>query len=74
MDQNITEYSRALESLDLTNYLKEKMKVMLSEVKILLKHLNNKDYENTKNYKNSKHLFRGATGVRHVDFIGYKDL
>lgn len=75
MEQNIDDYAGALENLDLTNYLKEKMKLMLSEVKILLEHVNNKDYEKTKEtIKNSKHLFRGATGVRHVDFIGHKDL
>ena len=31
MDQNIEDYVGALENLDLTNYLKEKMKLMLSE-------------------------------------------
>ena len=35
------------------------MKLMLSEVKILLEHVNNKDYEKTKETaKISKHLFR----------------
>ena len=75
MNENINRYIDSLNNLDLTNYLKSKMKLMLSEVSQLLEHVNNEDYQKTKDYiHNTKHLFRGATGVRHVDYIGHKKI
>ena len=38
-----------------------------------MKNLESKDYQKTQTFINeTKYLFKGATGVRHVDFIGYK--
>ena len=49
------------------------MKLLLNEVRDLLSHIEKKDFENVKKFVHqTKHLFRGAIGVRHVDFIGHK--
>ena len=73
MKNNISNYIQALEKIDLTSYLENKIKLLLNEVNDLLSHIEQKDFENVKKFVHqTKHLFRGATGVRHVDFIGHK--
>ena len=75
MNKNINNYLNALDNLDITSNLKNNMKLMLSEVNELLDNMEKGDYKRTKEFvNNTKYLFRGATGVRHVDYIGYKNL
>ena len=73
MKNNISNYIKALEKIDLTSYLENRIKLLLNEVRDLISHIEEKDFENVKKFVHqAKHLFRGATGVRHVDFIGHK--
>ena len=73
MKNNISNYIKALEKIELTSYLENKIKLLLNEVRDLLSHIEKKDFENVKKFVHqTKHLFRGTTGVRHVDFIGHK--
>ncbi len=73
MKNNISNYIKTLEKIDLTSYLENKIKLLLNEVSDLLSHIEQKNFENVKKFVHqTKHLFRGATGVRHVDFIGHK--
>ena len=73
MKNNISNYIKALEKIDLTSYLENRIKLLLNEVRDLLSHIEKKDFEKVKKFVHqTKHLFRGATGVRHVDFIGHK--
>jgi 2-polyprenyl-3-methyl-5-hydroxy-6-metoxy-1,4-benzoquinol methylase len=63
-----------LDKLEFLEQMKVNIKNLMEEVVKLLSNLETKDYEKTKNFiKETKYLFKGATGVRHVDFIGYKN-
>ena len=73
MKNNIIQYIESLENTDLTSYIVDKTKALLEEVNILLDYIEKGDFKKVSEFVNqTKHLFRGATGVRHVDFIGYK--
>ena len=66
-------YIESLEKTDLTSYVVEKTKSLLNEVNELLELIQKGDFQKVVTFVNqTKYLFRGATGVRHVDFIGYK--
>jgi len=73
MKKNITKYINSLENTDLTSYIIEKTKGLLEEVNDLLNYVQAGDLEKVSKFVNqTKYLFHGATGVRHVDFVGYK--
>ena len=73
MKKNITKYINSLENTDLTSYIIEKTKGLLEEVNDLLNYVEAGDLKKVSKFVNqTKYLFHGATGVRHVDFIGYK--
>ena len=73
MQNNMKKYIESLEKTDLTSYVVERTKLLLKEVDELLKLVQKGDFKKVVTFVNqTKHLFRGATGVRHVDFIGYK--
>ena len=73
MKNNIIQYIESLENTDLTSYIVDKTKALLEEVNILLDYIEKGDFKKVSEFVNqTKYLFRGATGVRHVDFIGYK--
>ena len=49
-------------------------KVFLKEINQLILYLNKKDFKGIKSViKKSKYLFRGNSGIRHVDYIGIKN-
>ena len=62
------------EKVELLQNLKKNIKTLLDEASQLINHLSDKDYEKTKNFiKKTQYLFKGAAGVRHVDFVAYKN-
>jgi 2-polyprenyl-3-methyl-5-hydroxy-6-metoxy-1,4-benzoquinol methylase len=73
MKTNISKYVKDLEKIDITSYPVNRIKLFLNEVRDLMAHIEKKDLENVKKFVHqAKHLFHGAVGVRHVDFIGHK--
>ncbi len=75
MQNNMKKYIESLEKTDLTSYVVERTKLLLKEVEELLKLVQKGDFKKVVTFVNqTKHLFRGAIGVRHVDFIGYKQI
>ena len=75
MQNNMKKYIESLEKTDLTSYVVERTKLLLKEVDELLKLVQKGDFKKVVTFVNqTKHLFRGAIGVRHVDFIGYKQI
>ena len=72
-EKRLTKYLNNLNELDILSYIKENTKNLMDEALQLLKLLEKKDFQKTKTFINqTQYLFKGATGVRHVDFIGYK--
>ena len=72
-EKRLNKYLSNLNELEILNYIKENTKNLMEEALQLLKHLESKNYQKTLTFINeTKYLFKGATGVRHVDFIGYK--
>lgn len=73
MKTNIIKYIESLENVDLTSYLVKNVKTLLKEVNVLLKLIEDGDFEQVSKFVNqTTYLFRGAAGVRHVDFIAHK--
>jgi len=69
----IDAYLDELKKLNLTSYINKRMKELMEEVKKLFEITENEHIMQVKKYiKETKHLFRGANGVRHVDYIAYK--
>lgn len=69
----INEYQSALSEVDLTSYLIQRSKMFFDEVRVILNLLDKGDFEKIKEFiAQTKQLFRGAHGVRHIDFIGNK--
>jgi len=70
----INKYMKDFEKVELLQNLKTNIKTLLDEASQLINHLSDKDYEKTKNFiKKTRYLFKGAAGVRHVDFVAYKN-
>ncbi len=66
-------YMNALGNLDLTSYLCEKTTQLLLEAEQLITLVLNGNLEKVKDFiDQSKYIFKGATGVRHVDFVAHK--
>lgn len=66
-------YVRAFDDLRLTRVISDRMRVMLDEVKSMFDVLETNDVDRMAAFlKTTRQLFRGAVGVRHVDYIGYK--
>jgi 2-polyprenyl-3-methyl-5-hydroxy-6-metoxy-1,4-benzoquinol methylase len=73
-ETRLKKYLVDLNKLEFLDYVKINIKNLMTEVLLLISHLETKNYEETKKFiKQTKYLFKGATGVRHVDFIGYKN-
>ena len=73
-EKRLAKYLIDLNKLEFLDQMKENINNLMEEVVKLLSYLEAKDYKKTKDFiKQAKYLFKGATGVRHVDFIGYKN-
>ena len=65
---------KEIENLGFINNLKNKLKVLVGESKQLIELVNNKKIKDLENFiNNCSTLFKGPCGVRHVDFIAYKN-
>ena len=73
-EKRLAKYLIDLNKLEFLDQMKENINNLMEEVVKLFSYLETKDYRKTKDFiKQAKYLFKGATGVRHVDFIGYKN-
>ncbi len=64
-----------LSELDLYAPLKKRLGVFLEEARRFVEAVESGDLEDVRRVmQDSVHLFKGAIGVRHVDFIGYRPL
>ncbi len=71
----IKEYQGALNGVDLSGYIKKRHSIFFKEVKEALYLLENDDLNGLSScLKNTRHLFRGANGLRHMYYIGYNVL
>jgi len=69
----IEEYKKAFAKTNIITHLSKRMDIFLEEIKQLLDTVETNDIDRVKSFiSNTKYLFRGALGVRHVDFIAYK--
>ena len=65
---------KAFEGLSIFGPLQVRMSEFIAEAKQFVHVVNTSKPDKIKAYMDScKHLFKGACGVRHVDFIAYKD-
>ena len=74
---SFTDLSRALVSsvntLDILRPFKDKLNVFAQEAEDFVKLVYSADINEVRKFvENTQHLFKGACGVRHVDFIAYK--
>ena len=59
--------------MNFEKYLKKRTSIFCDEVNTFLSILDKKDLMKSKKYiRKCSELFRGAHGIRHIDFIGYK--
>ncbi len=71
--KRVNEYLSDLANLNLTAYTVKRMNELMREAKGVLDAVEDKNLDKVHTYiKKAKHLFRGANGVRHVDYIAYK--
>ena len=71
--KNTKKYIKSLQKVDLTSSLIKNTKTLLDEVNELLKLVERGELTKVKKFiKKAKYLFRGAAGVRHVDFVAHK--
>lgn len=74
LKQKINDYLEVFNKVDLREHLAKRMRGLLKEVKELMDVVETRDIDKIRNYiAGAKHLFRGAHGLRHVDFIAYKN-
>jgi outer membrane protein OmpA-like peptidoglycan-associated protein len=72
-NNKIDEYQSSLNKLDLTSHLIKRSKVLFDEVKSTLDLIEKGNLDDLKDFlEQTVELFRGGNGVRHIDFIGYK--
>ena len=73
LSTKVDSYINSVEKLDITKYISKRIIELLSEVKGLVKIIDEGNLNKVKNFiASSKFLFKDAVGVRHVDFIAYK--
>ena len=64
----------SLNNANSTTKLKDKVINFINESKDFIKLVNDGNFEDLKNFlENRKYLFKGPVGIRHVDFIAYKE-
>jgi len=65
---------KSFTDLSVLETLKVRLSEFIAEAKYFVHVVKTSEPENIREYINTcKHLFKGACGVRHVDFIAYKD-
>ena len=73
LSRHMDDYLKTFDQINLTAHLGRRMRALLSEAKELLAIVKLGDIERVRTYiRAAKYLFRGALGVRHVDFVAYK--
>ena len=71
--ERIDDYLDAWRGIDLTVHLATRMTALMKEAKEVLDRVETGNLDEVRQYiAGAKHLFRGAVGVRHVDFVAYK--
>ena len=72
--QLVNSYKRSINNIDIAKPISKRLTTFLDEVDGLLKILKTNDIKKVKNFLNKTTiLFKGYVGVRHIDYIGYKD-
>lgn len=73
LQQMAKEYFSTLKEVELTRYLQGKHALLFEELDQVLSLVSEKNLEKLADYlKTTKILFRGANGLRHMYYIGYK--
>ncbi len=73
LSKKISKYNNTVKSMNFEKYLKKRTSIFCDEVNTFLSILDKKDLMKSKKYiRKCSELFRGAQGIRHIDFIGYK--
>ena len=63
----------SVDTIDILRPLKDKLTVFAQEAESFVKLVYSADINEVRKYiETTKHLFKGACGVRHVDFIAHK--
>ena len=73
LSKKIDTYNKGLSNTNFDKYIKRRTSVFCNEVNKFLEILATKNLKKIKKFvSQSKELFRGSQGIRHIDFIGYK--
>jgi iron uptake system EfeUOB component EfeO/EfeM len=73
LSDKIARYNNNIQKTNFDKYLKDRTKKFCQEVDGFLNVLETKDLNKSKKFiSKCSELFRGAQGIRHIDFIGYK--
>jgi hypothetical protein len=69
----VVKYNNNIQKTNFDKYLKDRTKKFCQEVNGFLNVLESKNLDKSKKFiSKCTELFRGAQGIRHIDFIGYK--
>ena len=79
---NIEKFQQQLNSIINKSYInnfldpvKDKLIIFFKEANDFIHVVNNGNIDDVRKYiENTQHLFKGACGMRHIDFIGYKSI
>ena len=70
----VNDYKKSVKNIDLAKPITARLNIFLKEVEGLLNILKTHDVIKVKKYLDkTKILFKGYVGVRHIDYIGYKE-
>ena len=70
----VNDYRKSVKNIDLAKPITARLNIFLKEVEGLLNILKTHDIIKVKKYLDkTKILFKGYVGVRHIDYIGYKE-
>ena len=70
----LNEVASDFKDINFLGSLSQKLSLMISEIKEVLNLINTNDYEKLKDFlKKTKVLFKGSVGIRHNDYIAYKN-
>jgi hypothetical protein len=73
LSNKLMKYNNNIQKTNFDKYLKSRTRKFCQEVNGFLNVLETKSLTRSKKYiSRCTELFRGAQGIRHIDFIGYK--